>query len=116
MAEWEQDPATVDISVRAGDDMLTQITLTEDGNPYIFAGKTLEAAVFKTSDLKKKNPTALATLTVISPSDGVILVSTTDTVTGTTLGVGSYSWAASATESGYTRTILSGAFIVETRA
>lgn len=117
-ARYSQRPARFDIEMQAGEDLAPiPIDVTVDDEPFDFTGMTVAAYVYSDSDIRSetKNPTAAATLTIAISGTSQVSVSTTDTVTGVTLGPGLWHWTGEATAAGITRVVVAGKFTLRTK-
>lgn len=100
---WTQVPATVHLVLIAGDDAAIVIDVLEDGVPIVWAGATVDAAVYA----RRSDTSPLVELPVTAPTNGELHVTASDTVTAALVG-GPFVWRARATRGTNTRTVVSG--------
>ena len=106
MAVIAQTPATLDIVAVKGDDLTVTLSVTESSVAYDWTGATVATAI-----LDSTGATVATNFTTVTPANGTLTMSLTDTNT-TTLGVGSYRYWLSVTKSSATRTWLAGLLTV----
>jgi len=105
MAVITQAPATVNIVAVAGDDLTVTLGITENGADYSWTGVTITTGISSGGSLVATN------WTTATPTDGVLVLSLTDTQT-TTLGAATYQWFCQFTKSGSTRSLIAGTLSV----
>jgi len=105
MAVITQAPATVNIVAVAGDDLTVTLGITENGADYSWTGVTITTGISSGGSLVATN------WTTATPTDGVLVLSLTDTQT-TTLGAATYQWFCQFTKAGSTRSLIAGTLSV----
>lgn len=105
MAVITQAPATLNIVGVAGDDLTVTVGITENGGDYAWTGVTVTTGISSGGVLQATN------WTTSQPSDGVLVLSLTDTNT-TTLGAGAFQFFVQFTAAGATRSLIAGTLTI----
>jgi hypothetical protein len=105
MAVITQAPATLNIVAVVGDDLTVTVGVTENGADYAWTGVTVTTGISSAGSLVATN------WTTSTPTDGVLVLSLTDTET-TTLGANTYQFFVQFTKAGATRSLIAGSLTV----
>ena len=105
MAVITQAPATLNIVGVVGDDLTVTLGVTENGADYSWTGVTVTTGISSGGSLVATN------WTTSTPTDGVLVLSLTDTQM-TTLGADTYQFYVQFTKASATRSLIAGQLLV----